>query len=255
MTMHHSHKHTAARLLTLLAAIVICSLALTATAGAASEAKIKIRVEGAKKTHFNGKVATGGGTVPGGTNSANCPANTESNVFTKPNPLTALVAAVGSNGLTTSGKQYGWGIMLCSVKGETVSDSEFSRSGGWLVRINQKDSTLPAGFATATTDLKSGDSVLIFKSPGYGVLSSSLELTGPSKVKKGRKATFKVASYALANDVRTAGAGLKVKVGRYSGKTNSKGQVKIKLKKAGRFLARVSGPGAIRGTTWVTVKK
>lgn len=252
--MHHTFKHTPARLLTALLALTLFGLVLVSTASAA-EIKVKVRVEGAKKTHFNGKVATSGGIVPGGANSSTCPADEQTTLFTTANPLTALVEALGSSKVATSGKHYSWGTMLCTVSGESVTESEFTLGGGWMVRINQKDSTLPAGFASATAELKKSDSVLFYKSPGYGVLTSSLELTGPGKVKKGSRATFKVASYALANDAKTAGAGLTVKVGRYSGRTNSKGQVKIRLKKTGKFLARVSSTGSVRGTTWVTVKK
>jgi hypothetical protein len=230
---------------------IVAALSLLALAPSAQAVKVKVRIEGAKKTHFNGTVRTSGGAVPGGVdNATGCRANATPAEFSKANGLTALVSALGAKKVATSGTFFGWGTMLCSVAGEAPEDA----AGGWYVRINQQDSTRPAGFATATDELKNGDSVLFYYSPGFGHFAAALELTGPRTVRAGKKVTLRVASYATANDAKTWAAGARVAGGRASGKTGADGRVKLRFRRTGRQLIRASASGAVRGSIWITVK-
>jgi hypothetical protein len=227
------------------------TLSIALFASTAQAAVVKLRVEGAKRTHFNGVVKTDGGWVPGGVdNPTGCRANSTPASFTKPNPLTALVAALGAKKVASSGTQFDWGTMLCSVAGEAPKDA----AGGWLVRINQQDSTRKQGYATATDELKSGDSVLFYLSPSFGHFTAALELTGPKTVRAGSRAKLRVASYATANDAKTWANGARVSGAGASGKTAANGRVTLRFKRPGRKLIRATAGGAVRGTTWIIVK-
>lgn len=227
-----------------------CMFALSATV--ASAAKVQLRVEGAKKTHFNGTVDAKKGTLPGGTDDAEgCRANDTAVPFTEANPLTALLAAFGAKKLETSGTFFSFGTMLCTINGERPKDA----MAGWLVRINQQDSTRPAGYATATDKLKKGDRVLVYYSPGFGAFTDAYELTGPRTVRAGKKVRFRVAAYSTATDKRSWPAKVLVSGGGAKARTAKNGRVTLRFKRAGRFLVRATGKKAVRGSLQVRVLK
>lgn len=236
--------------LTLRAALValaaISILALSAvTAGAAN---VHLRIEGQSKTHFNGDVTSNARSVPGGADSI-CRANSNPAVFANPNSITAAADALGSEKVTTSGTFFGWGTMLCSVDGEAPATG----TAGWLVRINQQDSTAPNGWVTATDPLSNNDKVVLYFSPAYGSFSSSLELTLPAEAKPGEPVGGFVDSFSTATDLKSPGASVTVSGGGATATSAADGSFQLTFPAAGKFLVTAEQAGAIRGSRWVTV--
>ncbi len=234
------------RLVALLATTITILAVLAAGAAAAT---VKLRIEGATTTHFNGSVTTAARSVPGAPDSPACRANETPATFTTPNTITAVADALGAGNVTTSGTHYGWGTMLCSIAGEAPVDA----NGGWLVRINQQDSTAPNGYVTATDPLSNGDSVVLFLSPAWGHFTSSLELILPAEVKTGQSVVGHVDTYDMTTDAKAPAAGVAVAGGAASATSAADGSVQLSFPAAGRYLVTAEKSGAVRGSQWVTV--
>lgn len=230
-----------------LAATAITVLALLA--GSASAATVKLRVEGLTTTHFSGTVTTNAQSVQGAPDRPACRSNETPATFTAANSITAAADALGAANVTTSGTHYGWGTLLCSVAGEFPADL----NAGWLVRINQQDSTAPGGYVSATNPLSNGDSVVLFMSPAWGHFTESLELLLPAEVKTGQVVSGHVDSYSTGTDVKSPGAAVAVSGGGATATSAADGNVQLTFPAAGKFLVRAEKSGAVRGSQWVTV--
>jgi hypothetical protein len=229
-----------------LAAIFILTVIGASTASAIT---VNLRVEGATKTQFSGAVTTTARTVPGGTDRPECRANSTAPNFATPNAFTAIADAVGDGNIATSGGYYGWGTLICGVNGEFPADT----LGGWLVRINQQDSTAPNGYVTAADPLTDGSSVLVYLSPSYGALSSSLELRLPTTAKPGVPVSGFVDSFDNSTDAKSPGNGAAVSGGGASATAGSDGAFSITFPNAGKFLVNANASGSVRGSQWITV--
>lgn len=234
-----------ARLFTV-AALVVVATALTASAAFA--VNVKLRIEGGTTTHFNGSVNTGPRSVPGGPPSAVCPATATANNFATANMLTAVADAVGDSNMTTSGTEYGWGVMLCSVFGEHALDT-----GGWLLKINNLGSPPPNGYVTATDELKEGDSVVVYRSDTYEQFDGSLDLKLPSHAQPGQPVTAIVDQWANAGDARSDAAGVKVSGGGATGTTGLDGRVTLTFPSSGEFLVTAEKSKKVRGSARITI--
>lgn len=234
-----------------LAITLVAALFTALGATVASAASVHLRIEGATKTQFNGDVTTNPGSVPGGTNRPECAANSTAASFTSANSLTAVADALGSANMSTTGTIYNFGTMLCSVNGEFPPDS----AGGWLIRINQQDSTAPGGYVTATNPLSNGDSVLFFMSPSYGYYTSSLELRLPTTANPGVPVTGYVDSFNTGTDAKSPGSGAAISGGGGSATSGADGSFSLTFPIAGKFLVTAEKTGAIRGSQWVTVSE
>ncbi len=210
---------------------------------------VNLRVEGATKTLFSGSVVTGGRSVPGSTDRPECRANTTPASFASPNTFTAIADAVGESNIASSGTYYGWGTMLCAVNGEFPADT----IGGWLVRINQQDSTAPNGYVTAADPLTEGSSVVAFLSPASGAFDSSLELRLPTTAKPGVPVGGFVDSFDTATDVKSSGSGAAVTGGGANATAGADGGFSITFPSEGKFLVNATASGAVRGSQWVSV--
>lgn len=230
--------------------LALCVLvALVVVAGTAGAATVHLRIEGAGVTQFNGDVNTEARSVPGGVDQPVCRANGTAASFGAPTALTAVADALGDANVATSGTFYGWGTLLCGVNGEFPADT----NGGWLIRINQQDSTAPNGYVTATDPLSNGDRVLLFLSPSYGFYSSSLELKLPAETKPGVPVTGFVDSYSTSDDSKSPAASAAVSGGGASASSASDGSFSISFPTEGKYLVTATKSGAIRGSQWVTV--
>jgi len=215
----------------------------------ASAINVNLRVEGATKTLFSGSVSTAARSVPGSTDRPECRANTTPAAFATPNTFTAIADAVGDSNIASSGTYYGWGTLLCAVSGEFPADT----LGGWLVRINQQDSTAPNGYVTAADPLTEGSSVVAFLSPAYGAFTSSLELRLPLTAKTGVPAGGFVDSFDTSTDAKSPGSGAAVYGGGASTTAGADGGFSITFPTAGTYLVHAAAPNAVRGSQWVTV--
>ncbi|MBJ7458068.1 MAG: hypothetical protein JHD02_02655 [Thermoleophilaceae bacterium] len=229
-----------------LAAILTLAAFGSATASAIT---VNLRVEGASATQFSGPVTTNARTVPGGTDTPACRADSTAPVFASPNSFTAVADALGDANIATSGGFYGWGTLLCGINGEFPADT----LGGWLVRINQQDSTAPNGYVTAADPLTDGANVLVFLSPSYGHFSSSLELRLPATAKPGVPVSGFVDSFDTSTDVKSAASGASVSGPGSSATAGDDGSFTMTFPSAGRFLVNATSKGAVRGSQWVTV--
>lgn len=232
--------------------IVLMTIALLvaglATASAAPAAvTVDLRVEGLHTTQFNGTVTTDARSVPGSTDTPACRANAEPAAFSVPNSITAVADALP--GVATSGTFYGWGTMLCTANGEGPADA----NAGWLVRINQQDSTAPNGYVTATDPLSNGDSVIVYMSPTYGYFSASLDLRLPATAKPGQPVTGYVNSFDTATDARSPGIGATIVGAGGTASSRADGSFEITFTTPGRHLVTAEKAGAIRGSQWVTI--
>lgn len=227
------------------AAITVLAIA----ASTATAASVHLRVEGATKTYFSGDVTTNARSVPSGVDQPFCRADGNPSSFATANTITALADAIGDAKVGTSGTFYGWGTLLCSVDGEAPAD----KNGGWLVRINQQDSTSPNGYVTATDPLSDNDSVVLFFSPEYGHYSSSLELRVPAQARPGQAVTGYVDSFDASTDVKSIGVGAAISGGGANATSGADGSFQITFPTEGKFLVTASKSGAIRGSQWVTV--
>jgi hypothetical protein len=232
-----------------LTAAFAAALLLMLWATAAGATTVHLRVEGASATHFSGDVDTSPGDVPGAPDRPACRSNTTPATFSSANPITAVRDALGAGKVTTSGTFYNWGTMLCSVDGEFPADV----NGGWLVRINQQDTTAPGGYVTATNPLSDGDSVVLFLSPAWGFYSSSLELHLPAEARPGEPVTGWVDSFSMATDAKSPAASVNVSGGGASAQTGVDGSFRIAFPATGRYLVTAGAAGAVRGSQWVTV--
>lgn len=235
--------------LRLLVAAAAAALLLCCLAGSASAANVHLRIEGASTTQFNGDITTAGRSVPGGTDRPECRATTTPRSFAGANALTAVADAVGDANMSTTGTQYGWGTMLCSVNGEYPADT----NGGWLLRLNQQDSTSPNGYVLTTDPLSDGDSLLIYQSPSYGFFSASLELRLPVTAVPGVAVTGYVDSFDAATDAKSPGAAAAISGGGAAATSAADGSFAITFPSAGKYLVKAEKGGAIRGSQWVTV--
>lgn len=231
----------------LVALAAIAMLALSA--GVASAVTVHLRVEGQTTTYFSGDVNTSARSVPGNPNTSFCPSDENPAVFATPNTITAAADALGDAAIGTTGTHYNWGTMLCRVQAEAPTD----KSGGWLVRINQQDSTSPNTYVTATDPLSNNDSVVLFFSPAYGFYTSSLELRLPATAKPGEAVTGYVDSFDTGTDVKSAGSGATVQGGGASASSGTDGSFQITFPASGKYLVTADKSGAIRGSQWVTV--
>lgn len=231
----------------LVALAAIAMFAISATS--ASAVNVHLRIEGQTTTHFSGDVTTAARSVPGNPNNPNCAADEIPAVFATPNAITAAADALGDSAIGTTGTFYGWGTMLCRVNSEAPAD----KSGGWLVRINQQDSTAPNGYVTATDPLSNNDSVVLFFSPSYGFYTSSLELRLPASAKPGQPVTGYVDSYDTSTDAKSAGSGVAVTGGGASASSGTDGSFQLTFPAEGKYLIAANKSGAIRGSQWVTV--
>lgn len=218
-------------------------------ASGASAITVNLRVEGATKTQFSGTVSTTARSVPGGTDRPECRANSTAPSFATPTPITAIADAVGDGNIATSGAFYGWGTLICGVNGEFPADT----LGGWLVRINQQDSTAPNGYVTAADPLTEGSNVLVYLSPAYGAYSSSLELSLPTTAKPGVPVGGFVDSFNNTTDAKSPASGAAVSGGGASATVGADGAFSITFPSAGKFLVNASASGSVRGSQWVTV--
>ncbi|MFT4048683.1 MAG: carboxypeptidase-like regulatory domain-containing protein [Solirubrobacterales bacterium] len=231
----------------LIAIAAITMLALAASTAAA--VNVHLRIEGQSKTYFSGDVDTTAGSVAAAADQPNCRSNGTASVFANPNTITAAAAALGGDKVGTSGTFYSWGTLVCNVDGEASTDS----NGGWLVRINQQDSTSPNGYVLATDPLSNNDSVVLFFSPSYGYYTASLELNLPATAKPGQTITGYVDSYNTADDTKSAGSGVSVTGGASSTTSASDGSFQITFPAAGRYLVSANKSGALRGSRWITI--
>ncbi|MGK2878855.1 MAG: hypothetical protein ACSLFF_09835 [Solirubrobacterales bacterium] len=233
------------------ALIALAAVLTLAAFGAttASAITVNVRVEGATKTQFSGSVTTNARAVPGGTDRPECRANGTAPDFASPNSFTAIADALGDANIATSGAFYGWGTLLCAVNGEYPADT----LGGWLVRINQQDSTAPNGYVTATDPLTDGANVLVFLSPAYGHYSSSLELRLPTTARPGVPVSGFVDSFNTSTDAKSPGSGAAVAGGGAGATAAADGGFAITFPSEGRFLVNAAAGGAVRGSQWVTV--
>lgn len=240
---------TPSRIHAALIALAVLIVSLVAVSSASAAVNVHLRVEGATTTHFSGDVTTDAGSVQGATDRPECRSNLTPATFATPNAITAAASAVGAANVTTSGTHYGWGTMLCSVNGEFPADA----NGGWLVRINQQDSTAPNGYVTATDPLSNGDSVVLYMSPAYGHFNASLELRLPATAKPGVPVTGYVDSFSTANDAKTPGSGVAISGGGASATSAADGSFQLTFPSEGKFLVAANKASAIRGSQWVTV--
>ena len=228
------------------AATVVAALALSTSSAFA--VNVKLRIEGQSTTHFNGAVSTGPRAVQGGPPSSDCPATATPNNFATANTLTAVADAIGEANYTTSGTQYDWGVMLCTVFGEQAA-----ATGGWLLKINNLGKPQPKGFVTATDELKEGDSVVVYRSDTYDQYDGSLDLRLPVNAQPGQPITAIVDQWANANDARSDAAGVKVSGGGASGTTGPDGRVTLTFPSSGEFLVTAEKADKIRGSARIKI--
>lgn len=230
-------------------AAVAATMMLAIAAQTAGAVNVHLRVEGATTTHFSGDINTAARSVPSGIDQPNCRADGNPSAFATANTVTAVADAVGDANVGTSGTFYGWGTLLCSVNGEAPTD----KSGGWLVRINQQDSTSPNGYVLSTDPLSDNDSVVLFFSPAYGHYTSSLELRLPAQAKPGQSVTGYVDAFDTSTDAKSLGTDVAVSGGGASATSGADGSFQITFPTAGKYLVTANKSGAIRGSQWVTV--
>lgn len=230
-------------------AVLVATFLLTHAAQASASVDVDLRIEGSASTLFSGDVTTSARAVPGGSDRPECRADATPVQFSEPNSLTASADALGAEAVATSGGFYGWGTLLCGVNDEFPVDT----NAGWMVRINQQDSTAPNGYVTATDPLSNRDSVLLYMTPSFGFYSSSLELRLPRSARPGETVIGYVDSFGTADDLKSAGVGAEVSGGGASATSRADGSFSISFPAPGKFLVTAEKKGAVRGSRWITV--
>jgi hypothetical protein len=217
--MHHKYK--------LAISVATACVALIPTA--ASATTVSVRSEGASKTLLpttSTVVPASGSVTKGGAPAGACPAASAAG---------ALDVATKGNWV---GKYFaGTGIFVNAILGESYASSKSSFWGFW---VNYKFSQL----GICATTLHPGDRVLFAPHPDTGK-AFPLALTVSGKKKVGKTIKVKVVWYSDAGVAKPL-AGAHVSYGAASKTTNSKGIVKIKIKKTGTLKLGATDTGYIR---------
>lgn len=209
--------------------------------------KVHIRVEGVHSTLLaeTSLEATAQRIDPDGKPADTCEGDTA-----------AAALQEATHGRWTAGAYYsGLGYSVAGILGES---HVFSSPYYWSFWINGKTAT--QGICSAK--LTAGEQLLFFvqcskqsatECPEGLFEPPVLELSGPKSARAGQSVTLKVLSLANATGKSTPAAGATVTVGALTAKTNSSGQAKLRLTKAGHDHIVVSAPGAIRDELTVSV--
>jgi len=189
------------------------------------------RIEGSQKTIFEGLIKTKGHVVTtpsGGTHQCNG-LNNHSNPFPGPTPTSALDDASKQNDFPFDGTFFEEfdDFLITSIGPDAQTDTEF-----WGLLVNFQF-TLVGG---CQQEVGPGQKVL-WAFNAFNV-SAFLDLSGPTAVKPGQSATFRVIDGESGNPVAGADVGGQV--------TGATGHVQLTFDTAGETSLKASKDGTIR---------
>lgn len=218
-------------------AVLTTALACAPAYGAAS---VNVRVEGATKTIFEGKVTTDGHNLSKDASGQHPCDGSNGGAFPAPGPTitAALDDASKKGGFDwTASWDEGYGDFFVNDIGPDKKTS----SRYWTLALN----AIPASVGGCQSRVADGDDVLFYY--GGGDIDTVLRASGPKKVRVGKrfhvkalavKTTFDSVTFAPTTTVKP------IRGARVGGvKTNSKGIATLRYRKAGvkRLKARKTG--------------
>jgi hypothetical protein len=228
-------------------AVLIAALACAAPA-TASPTKVNVRVEGAKKTIFEGAVTTDGHAL---TKDASGPHPCDgTNGGANPTPGATLTAALDDatklSGLDWTGS---WDDSFKDFLVNSIGPDAASSTNFWGYALNG----IPTSVGGCQQQVKAGDEVLFYYG---GTFKYILHASGPSKVRAGKLFHVKVIAYETSYDAAGTATTVKKPIGGAkvgSKKTNSKGIATLRFRTAGTKRLKARRASSVRSNQ-VTVK-
>ena len=220
-------------------AVLTAALALSPAAAEAAPVKVKVRVEGATRTLFEGAVTTEAHQVDGsdGTGGHTCDGTNDG---ANPMPGATATGALDDAGkLGNFSWQGAWTPSFSDFNMNKIGPDAATSSKFWGVAVQWK----PLEVGGCQFKVSPGEEVLW----AYDMFSARhiLRLTGPRRVRAGRRVTLKVVDGQTGTPVRGAKVG-----GR---KTNGGGIVRLRLRNAGTKRLKATAPKSVRSNQ-VSVK-
>ncbi|HEV7867959.1 MAG TPA: hypothetical protein VGO90_09775 [Chthoniobacteraceae bacterium] len=148
----------------------------------------------------------------------------------------------------TSGDRYGFGISICRVGAFTTTATD-----GWFWKINNRNSTLPQGYASGDSELVNGDEAVLYFDVAADNNTATLDLKLPASSQPNVPVHGVVDRWANSDDAKSDASGVVVSGGGATATSDANGQVTLSFPQAGRFLLSATKAGSVRGSEWITI--